>query len=361
MDLEEGEVLDSEEEGEGEEEVDTKFFNEKTISEYITHLNRSGNPLGGKQILTWKQLSQKMMFEYDDDMEAFQLDFINTFSNSNICGTSVDSSYLYNIFMGIVDNDTKYDVVFLYDESEIDSSNEFAIVIGVMIVKKWRCDKYPNAYVLDIICSNAQSNVRSNGKLVSNGALLLGLYMYSILNSNAEKVGILEVANGYKNISGLCLYTKFGFHKDKSLYSRYCFRDLVNTSMIAHVEEIGKQKIVDIVTNRDNGYQKDMLCNIRDKQVQQLTGTLLNLRDMFDYSGEQDKVQELTSEINEIFNNPDSAFTNKHQMLHNKYTFLYTGLKNDDKYYISGGKRRKSRKRLKRRSRKHSRKYSRKN
>jgi len=149
---------------------------------------------------------------------------------------------------------------------------KFKLIVGFALVNRGKCKIFPNDYALNLICSNVKGI----------GSVIIGLYLYTILkhpitstffdifddekfdlneklNGNAEiiykkvkrskilskykyekKYGIdlykkkfktnepliptngnalLDLANSYKNIAGLCSYEKFGFVYDKNMFS----------------------------------------------------------------------------------------------------------------------------------------------
>lgn len=82
--------------------------------------------------------------------------------------------------------------------------------------------------------------------------VLLGAYMYCIKNNGNvkmdDKIGILELAGAYKNLSGFFSYTKVGFDKDNSLYGDYCFPDANNLAMSVDINKYTNDDIIGMVT-----------------------------------------------------------------------------------------------------------------
>ena len=103
---------------------------------------------------------------------------------------------------------------------------------GFIIVERGECKKYLKRYAIKLICSTH-----------NQGTLLMGLYMHTLLNNNnidtPDKIGILELADGYNNIPGLCTYHKFGFTEDNKLYGDNCFEGVHSMPMSVDLN-IGK-------------------------------------------------------------------------------------------------------------------------
>jgi hypothetical protein len=72
-----------------------------------------------------------------------------------------------------------------------------------MIVQKGECTKMPEAFALNLLCVK-------KGSFEGCGALLMGLYLYTILCRSLQsgfplQPGLLELARGFYNLEGLCL------------------------------------------------------------------------------------------------------------------------------------------------------------
>lgn len=105
-------------------------------------------------------------------------------------------------------NDLKtYDVVFVFKK---DKSENFKDLLGFCIVQKGECKlpEFKDTFVLNLIC------VKKHTFPVQR--LLMFMYVFTMYARN-ERFGLLELANNYNNISGLCLYNKFGFREDISM------------------------------------------------------------------------------------------------------------------------------------------------
>ena len=65
----------------------------------------------------------------------------------------------------------------------------------------------------------------------------------------SDKIGILELANAYMNLSGFFSYTKVGFDKDNSLFGKYCFNDASNLPMSVDITKYSNADIIGMVTD----------------------------------------------------------------------------------------------------------------
>jgi hypothetical protein len=138
--------------------------------------------------------------------------------------------------------------------------------VSFIVVERGECLTYPEAYSINLICA------RPGGW----GQIMMALYLYTIANNKLvkDKKGILELANAYLNPAGVCMYSKFGFVYDSSLFGEYCFPDLNNLPMI--INDINSQKTIDILLGTDS-YPKPFICSISDKPLQIFVGACMNL------------------------------------------------------------------------------------
>ena len=122
---------------------------------------------------------------------------------------------------------------------------------GFIIVEKGECKKYSNRYAIKLICSTHHQ-----------GTLLMGLYMYTLLNNNKidtpDKIGILELASGYNNIPGLCTYHKFGFTEDSKLYGYNCFKGMGSMPMSVDLNIENNQGLSDDIIQVTIGEKRDL-------------------------------------------------------------------------------------------------------
>jgi hypothetical protein len=174
---------------------------------------------------------------------------------SEICRGSIGDTYLENTIM---DNafgvDTIFDTAILLEHGD-------QVPIGFIVVEKGECKRrgYENVWSVNLICAKDKTKGNKSGL----GAILLGLYLYTIANNDLiePKKAILELANGYLNVGGLASYMKLGFIVDETLYGTNCFRDYGNLPMV--VNDIQPKRVIDILNGQDLGYEKLPICNIR--------------------------------------------------------------------------------------------------
>ena len=114
------------------------------------------------------------------------------------------------------------------DDSVAVREKKLRSVVGFLIVQKGECNGLPDDYAVNLIC------VR-DGVADGVGPILIGLYLYTILERFRTRghlqLGLLELAGGYHNISGLCLYSKFGFVPSMNLAVPGCFPSPGNMPM----------------------------------------------------------------------------------------------------------------------------------
>jgi hypothetical protein len=199
------------------------------------------------------------------------------------------------------------------EEIQIDEiiAHRLSGVVGFIIVELGECKKYPFGYSINLICTNKKAPPGS-------GSILMGLYLYTILSHpnktdatsitfppgkatkqiiqkvhdkeddlivetkfssdepliSVQQFGILELASAYTNPGGLCMYEKFGFEYNESMYGEDCFPDFYNLPMIIDFSikpgysdldiEEKKQKIINITIGKDRGFPKSKICSVRD-------------------------------------------------------------------------------------------------
>jgi len=192
------------------------------------------------------------------------------------------------------------------DEDGIDWKNEFHIIyhvknrlikilntnkiIAFIISELGECQlprpRYPteDVWSINLIC----------GGTGGNGAYLISLFLFSVIvGSQMGKwppIGVLELAGGYENTAGLCLYTKFGFKVDASIRSSVCFEDHRNLPHVADFRTLDldatKQTMVNLITSKIpiDPFYKHPLCYVKNADLQTALAVILNLRDSF-YNG----------------------------------------------------------------------------
>jgi hypothetical protein len=223
------------------------FFKKDIIDDFLSRLS-----IPGIKILANKELNEQSLRE----------------NGVSVCRGSILDSYLEEALDAAFGDNPNYEVVALFEGAGKSAP------ISFLIVEKGECEKLGNAWSVNLICAVLQS---PNG-LKGVGQILMGLYLYIIAENEEveEKVGVLELANGYINAGGLASYSKLGFKIDKSLYGADCFPNYNNLPMIA--EDIDPDRIVDILNNVSNAaYEKEALCLIGDRDIQLYAGIGLNL------------------------------------------------------------------------------------
>ena len=223
------------------------FFKKDIIDDFLSRLS-----IPGIKILANKDLNEQSLRE----------------NGVSICRGSILDSYLEEALDAAFGDNPNYEVVALFE------GNGKSSPISFLIVEKGECEKLGDAWSVNLICAVLQS---TNG-LKGVGQILMGLYLYTIAENEEvdEKVGVLELANGYINAGGLASYSKLGFKVDKSLYGEDCFPNYNNLPMIA--TDIDPDRIIDILNNVPNAaYDKEAVCLIGDRDIQLYAGIGLNL------------------------------------------------------------------------------------
>jgi hypothetical protein len=228
--------------------------------------------------------------------------FINQLTESQ-CNNGINGiNEMYgkwSIHSSVVDND-KFDILVVVDSNyknvkpgatTPEDFIDFKIsqVKGFIIVERGECKKYSNRHAVKLICSTHHQ-----------GTLLMGLYMYTLLNNSKiytpDKIGILELASGYINVPGLCTYHKFGFTEDKDLYGNNCFTGMGSMPMSVDLN-IGKNQnlsddIIQVAIGEkrhlfpsDTGNKDPIISNIcmmktdKEKQIELASNTEITRRD----------------------------------------------------------------------------------
>lgn len=163
-----------------------------------------------------------------------------TILTSHGCDNHIDISYVRNVMQLYMLNTTKYDSIFLLTSdinTQTTNIDEFKnTFVSFMIIEKGECEKFPEVWTLNLICSKKSFNV---------GYVLLELYIYSVchkyfMERQQQPFGLLELADGHANVNGLCLYSKYGFKEDQNFYSdQYskCFDVIFNLPMVFNAQE----------------------------------------------------------------------------------------------------------------------------
>lgn len=138
-------------------------------------------------------------------------------------------------------------------------------VVGFLIVQKGECRAFPEDYAVNLICVKDDDDDKpGTGALPGTGPLLIGLYLYTIIERRRTmghlQLGLLELAGGYYNIAGLCLYSKFGFEPTINLAIPGCFSSPGNMPMELHIPS--KYGVGQIDTIKQLEDAKQIICSI---------------------------------------------------------------------------------------------------
>lgn len=293
-------------------EMKSFFYTNPIINNYYEEIR---DIIEDKKILNQDGIIKFFLEPMDETSENYNvyrnkvLQFIQQkIVDSDICQGSISREYILTLLKKIFSLNfsisSDYDICFIVKNNTLTIpegienieetwEQKFDDVIGFSIVKRGECSRYSKAYVLNLVCSKKEYKV---------GSIFIGLYLYSILlhpldtsvslispkivqpvnpdeyyGVTIPHIGLLELSGGYKNVSGLCLYNKFGFVIDNKLSTANsnCFRDRNNIGMINNflndtsisIEE-RKTKILNIVKRTDAGFEKINICDAKDKETQ---------------------------------------------------------------------------------------------
>lgn len=133
-------------------------------------------------------------------------------------------------------------------------------VCGIIIVQKGECAALPTAWCVNLICVKPGT---------ISGRVLMGalLYCINMLYKPGEYPGcLLELANGFFNLSGYYSYTASGYIVDPSLFSDSCFHNEGCVTMR-----------YDMVSGRDN--VADVIARVMGRPLDPKTDAPYNLLD----------------------------------------------------------------------------------
>jgi hypothetical protein len=255
--------------------------------------------------------------------------FIN-FLSKNIC-SDIGSNYAISAVRRAIDlttNEKEFDILVastkIIENVSLKMKNRLSGIVAFIIVELGECKKYPSGYSINLICTDIKPRIPPIVKGI--GSVLMGAFLYTILshpeNINPsdpirfpagngflkvsskqlsdgsmiencffnteeeliplEQVAVLELASAYTNTGGLCMYEKFGFTYDQTMFTDdtngiKCFDDRNNLPMIidfkskqgyAELDSDGKKnKVASITAGIDRGFEKSKICSINgDKQ-----------------------------------------------------------------------------------------------
>lgn len=256
-----------------------------------------------------------------------------TFLTTKIC-SGIGDIYATSSLEKAIDltkNEKKFDILIastsILEKVELPIEERLEGIVAFIIVELGECHKYPAAYSINLICTNTKQAI------AQTGSVLMASFLYTILSHPAntsphdtitfppgdsflnvtsktledgskienctfgtneplipvQHIAVLELADSYKNTGGLCMYEKFGFTYDQTMFSDDskgidCFKDTDNLPMLidfntkpGYDNSMKKEKIINILIGKDRGYEKSKICQIRgDKQ--RLLGILKSIK-----------------------------------------------------------------------------------
>jgi hypothetical protein len=173
-----------------------------------------------------------------------------------------------NISHALTNND--FDCVILVSNDNNNSDPKYEKAVGFLISEFGECKDNDKIFwgipSLNLICAPKKHHCNSGLPICQNGCgaigrILMFLYLYS-LKQKKIRYGVLELANSYCNVGGLCLYSKFGFREDISIKTeqdlkkgkRGCFGDPdnVNLPMVCDLQNITETDLEEALINNKN-------------------------------------------------------------------------------------------------------------
>ena len=292
-----------------------KFYNKDDIMNNLTY---DGSP-GSRKVST---ISEGLQHNLKSTLDSLQ----------KVCSDNILETYTKEAFdntFTIPENitESKFDILVLSKNIIEDVTKDFNArisgVVAFIIVELGECQQFPKAFSINLICANEPGT----------GSLLMSVYLYTILShpidtspninpleltsmginglgfkkvvnmissdgSNIssvifitaeplipiQDVAVLELATSYGNVGGLCMYEKFGFKYDPTMFSDDCFKNRNNLPMKIDFTnnykfgplsiEQKKQLVINITTEiSKNEFTKSPICNLRGPR-QNLLGYL---------------------------------------------------------------------------------------
>ena len=206
-----------------------------------------------KSFLTFvkKRMSMKSAKKYgykieiiDPSVYTSNIKFItNVFTNElmNICSSSVNKKYV---------NDTINEI---YIASRDPETNPFELAVlknkngthvGMLIIETGECKlkRFENTPVLRLICARS-----GEGTILIYYYVQAMCYAYHKLKQQKCRYGLLELADHYDNIRGLCAYDKFGFREDYSILRKNCFGFPESLPMVVDLEKVTYDDVDNVI------------------------------------------------------------------------------------------------------------------
>ena len=130
---------------------------------------------------------------------------------------TVRRSYFHEQITNVLDNKSEYDILIL-------ANNALPYTpISMVIVQVGECKEKPKIPALKLI--------------FGKGDIMLYSYIYALRKHNFKE-GILELANGFENMAGLCAYNKFGFRENMLMKTQNCFSEFDTLPMSVDVTKM---------------------------------------------------------------------------------------------------------------------------
>ena len=234
---------------------------------------------------------------------------------TNVCESNIDDEYGQRT-MKKLKKASHFDLLVAVDTKK---KKVLSSVVAFIIVEKGECSlslsgsiDRSEVYSVNLICRREE---KPNKKSVK-GVVLLGAYMYCIKNNENihvdDKIGILELAGAYTNLSGFFSYTKVGFDKDSSFFGKRCFDDADNLPMSVDINQYSNTDIIQLVSGEkkrdsvkdDTGIYELGLPDKNDEtgiQYQMLIAQICSLQHLMNLSynkvEENEELQTLMDEI----------------------------------------------------------------
>jgi len=269
--------------------------------------------------------------ESQENMEKFI-----KFLSKRIC-SDIKASYAKSAVERAIDlikNEENFDILIastrVIEDVSLPIERRLEGVVAFIIVELGECKKYPSAYSINLICTDLDTAISGTGSVV------MGAFLYTILshpnnttptdpitfpNGNSflqvtskrlsdgrvienctfgsdedlipvQQIAVLELASAYANPGGLCMYEKFGFTYDQTMFSDDakgidCFPDRDNLPMLIDFttkpgyselnNEERKERVVKITAGLNKGFSKSKICSIRGED-QRLLGLLKSIK-----------------------------------------------------------------------------------
>jgi hypothetical protein len=297
------------------------FFSHANLDEYrndpkIVNAMRGAALLNHQEFVEWysqpdirssRRNSGKRNVAYDNEtIKKIYKDSLKQIANQ-VCENKIDAQYGISAILNL--NFDKFDLLVAVaphydrlkrDENTVTSKtslkNKTKHILGFIIVEEGECKKFHDFYAVNLICARSNVEYKKYGKNASlnrervRGAILLGAYMFCAKKIKQD-LGLLELADGYKNIGGFFSYSKMGFVQDISLFGRNCFKDFANLPMsveirrytydqiINYASGVEKLKDIDDVT----GLIKLVPKNPRQEAIQKKIAGICNLTYQIDF------------------------------------------------------------------------------